>query len=179
MQMAMANQRPMFIVDMKNYDGSETLIYKTACRGIIWKDGKLALVRSQVHGYYKFPGGGRKKGETNIDALVREVREEAGLDVIPSTAKLFGMAKRREKVDADHTLVQESYYYDCKVTGEMHPPQLTKKEALAGFVFEFTDPQTAIEANDRFLSKNSYGAITRDNRVLRMIAKRAGQFPKV
>ena len=159
----------LFTVDMKDYDGNEPVVSKTACRGIIWKDGRLALVHSLTYGYYKFPGGGMKKMETFFDTLKREVREESGLDVIKGSECGYGMVKRIEKGQMDYLLLQDSYYFTCEVSDIIHPQELTKKEAAAGFVLEFVDPEKAIAANDAYLSTTSYGAVLRDNRVLRML----------
>lgn len=41
----------------------------------------VLVVRSRVHGSWGFPGGGVKRGESIPDAVVRECREELGVDV--------------------------------------------------------------------------------------------------
>jgi 8-oxo-dGTP pyrophosphatase MutT (NUDIX family) len=61
-------------------DSSE-LNFNIAVLGIVVRDGKV-LVLPQFDGY-DFPGGGVEKGESHLDALVREVREETGFDVVP------------------------------------------------------------------------------------------------
>ena len=43
---------------------------------------------------YKFPGGGIEKNESNIDALIRETKEEAGLVVIKDSIKEYGYVHR-------------------------------------------------------------------------------------
>ena len=110
-----------------------------------------------------------KKRETDIDTLVREVREESGLDVIPDSAEYFGMTKRKEKGIWDYILLQDSHYYTCRVTDRLYPQELGKKETLAQFELEYVDPRIAIEANEKYLSGHSDGAIVRDNLVLKMI----------
>ena len=163
--------RPLFTIDMEDYDDSDPVLTQPASRGIIWKDGKLALIRSVKYGYYKFPGGGLEDGESLTDALIREVREEAGLEVIPESIRLYGMSKRIEKGIWDYVLDQDSYYYLCDVTGRTFPQKLGKHEKEAKFVLEYVDLQTAVEANERYLRKDSKVAIDRDNRVLKMLAE--------
>lgn len=46
-------------------------------------DGTIALIRRERDGhcYYLVPGGGVEPGESDVDAAVREAREELGLEV--------------------------------------------------------------------------------------------------
>ncbi len=55
------------------------LTMRPSIYGVIIKDDKVLLVK-QWDGY-AFPGGGVEVGEDMYDALVREVREETGLEV--------------------------------------------------------------------------------------------------
>lgn len=49
---------------------------------IIIKDGKILLLRRVRDGkeYFVFPGGALEKGETQEEAIIREVKEELGID---------------------------------------------------------------------------------------------------
>ena len=47
------------------------------------EQGKILLVKTQ-HGGWVFPGGQVEVGENLIDALVREIKEESGIDVTVS-----------------------------------------------------------------------------------------------
>ncbi|MDN5303139.1 MAG: 8-oxo-dGTP diphosphatase [Fusobacteriaceae bacterium] len=55
---------------------------KTA-RAIIFIEDRLCLIKRIKNGneYYVFPGGGIKKGEKGKQAVIREVKEELGIDV--------------------------------------------------------------------------------------------------
>lgn len=49
---------------------------------IVIHDNKLLVMyRKNDQEYYTFPGGGIESGETNEEAVIREVKEEASLDV--------------------------------------------------------------------------------------------------
>ncbi len=53
--------------------------------GIVWKDGKVLIGRRRTDrmlgGLWEFPGGKIEPGESPVEAVVREVREETGLEV--------------------------------------------------------------------------------------------------
>jgi 8-oxo-dGTP diphosphatase len=57
---------------------------KVIC-GIIFKDDKIFLCRRNANkslaGYWEFPGGKIESGETDVDALSRELHEELGMKV--------------------------------------------------------------------------------------------------
>ena len=74
-----ANMRLLFEIDLKNYDENGKAFRRPSARAIIIKDNKIYMVHSLVYDYYKFPGGGIESNESNIDALIRETKEEAGL----------------------------------------------------------------------------------------------------
>ncbi len=51
------------------------------CQGVVLRDGCVALaVRNDLRGW-ELPGGNANRGESAESAVVREVREETGLDV--------------------------------------------------------------------------------------------------
>jgi ADP-ribose pyrophosphatase YjhB (NUDIX family) len=56
------------------------LTFRPSVYGVIIEDGKILLSKQWGDGY-DFPGGGIDLGESIIDALKREVKEETGLDV--------------------------------------------------------------------------------------------------
>lgn len=53
-------------------------------------DKKLLMTLSQGKDTYYIPGGKREAGESDIEALSREVREELTVDLIPDTVKHYG-----------------------------------------------------------------------------------------
>jgi 8-oxo-dGTP pyrophosphatase MutT (NUDIX family) len=67
-------------------------------------DGGLLLVRhSYLAGWY-FPGGGVEPGETVIEALARELDEEAGLRPV-GVPNLLGVYLNRKLAARDHVLL--------------------------------------------------------------------------
>ena len=79
----------ILVMDEKNYSPDLEEIYRVAVRGIIFIDGKLLMIENSF-GEVKLPGGGIDSGENDYQALVREVKEETGYDVIPDTIVPFG-----------------------------------------------------------------------------------------
>lgn len=83
--------------------------------GLIEKDGNFLLIRRRVpslHVEWAFPGGKIKEGETEEKALVREIREEVGLDV----------EVVRQLLERKHpnTLVQTVYFH-CRSLSDEEP----------------------------------------------------------
>lgn len=63
-------------------------VYKAA--GILTKDRKLLVVRGRGKDFFKSPGGKLDPGETSVQALIRELKEESKIDVIASDLEEFG-----------------------------------------------------------------------------------------
>ncbi len=55
---------------------------KRVVAGIAEKDGRVLLFYSQKHKLWEFPGGKVDEGETDVDALRREWREELNCEII-------------------------------------------------------------------------------------------------
>lgn len=54
---------------------------RPAAFAVILHNGKVLLLKLKHTGKYHLPGGGVKAGERIVDALKREVREEAGIEI--------------------------------------------------------------------------------------------------
>jgi len=82
-------------------------------RAIIIKDNKiLTIKRTKPEGiFWVFPGGGVEEGETNEEALIRECREELGVDV--KIDNLF--CEMDSKIPK--TFGQREYFYFCEING--------------------------------------------------------------
>jgi 8-oxo-dGTP pyrophosphatase MutT (NUDIX family) len=49
----------------------------------LWLNGQILLVKNSYVQYFSLPGGYVKSGESGVDAAIRELREELGLEVSP------------------------------------------------------------------------------------------------
>ena len=164
----------LFTIDLKDYDPNGKKFYRPSVRGIIFdKDGNLAMAYSEKYHYYKFPGGGIEDGETHIEALTREIKEETGLALIPESVKEFGEVLRmqnKNEAGEDIIFVQYNYYYTCEVEHEVGEQDLDDSEKEAGFALKFVPIAEAIAANSAFRgSSMKQQMVEREKRVLEII----------
>ena len=139
----------LFEIDLKNYDINGKAFIRPSARAIIIKDNKIYMVQSLLYDYYKFPGGGIEKDESNIDALIRETAEEAGLNVIEDSIKEYGYVHRIQKSNHDDydIFLQDNFYYLCDVEENKINQKLDDYEDYEKFTLELVDPRIAIDAN--------------------------------
>lgn len=166
--------RQLFEIDLQDYENSDSVFSRPSARAIIFKnDNKIALVYSKKEKYYKFPGGGIHKDEDKKEALIREVREEVGLIVIPESICEFGSVMRRQKSNVSpHTIFeQENFYYTCKTKNEIIEQNLDNYEAEAGFILRFVDLDEAISVNSAYKSEDYFNEIMimRETKILQML----------
>ena len=121
--------RLLFEMDAKDYDPDGKVFSRPSARGIIIRDGKIAMVHSLKYDYYKFPGGGIEKGESPEQTLQREVAEEAGLQVIPQSIREYGLVHRVQKGEKGDVFVQDNYYFLCDAEAEIHLQHLDDYES--------------------------------------------------
>lgn len=142
---------------------------RMAARAVIFKGNLLLMVKSN-DGDYKFPGGGIENGESEIEALIREVREETGYMVSAIKKKLGIFTERR--TDATHNDIFEmcSAYYLCDIAEEQQSNKLDDYEMALGFKETWIDINDAIEKNELILERNTCGIwVKRENHVLRIL----------
>ena len=82
------------------------------------QDGKILSTRSKGKDKYYIPGGKREAGETDIETLVREVKEELSVDIIESSAKFYGVFEAQAHGKAEGVIVKMTCY-TAEYTGEL------------------------------------------------------------
>jgi len=175
--------RELFVLDKKNYDPNGSVGRRPSVRGIIVRDGKVAMMHSKKYNYYKLPGGGIEPGETLEDTLVREVREESGLIVKPETIREFGYVRRIEKGRKEDIFVQDNYYFLCEAETTPVEQNLDDYEAEEQFTLEFVFVEHATNTNEtaNHFEKEEiptfHGMLERENRVLALVREEL-QFEK-
>ncbi len=84
------------------------------------KDKKLLGVRAEGKDVYYIPGGKRKERETDKEALIREVKEELNVELVPESLKLVNVFKAQAHGKEEGVILQMTCYSgDFK--GEMSP----------------------------------------------------------
>lgn len=128
------------LFDEKNYKQRSGIV-REAVRAIIVKDGKVALIKSLKENHYKFPGGGIELGESPIDTLIRETKEETGLIINYDSIRECGFIHEIKKsIFNDDAFEQKSYYYFVEVKDETCEQELSEREKDLKYVLEWVDP---------------------------------------
>lgn len=74
------------------------------------EDGRILCARSRGRDVFYIPGGKLEAGETELDALLREIKEELAVDLVPETVRAFGTYQARAHAQADGVEVVMSCY---------------------------------------------------------------------
>lgn len=153
------------VYDEKNYEDTTEVFEKESIRGIIMRDGKLAMQCSK-YGEYKIPGGCREDGETYLQTLAREVNEETGLIIVEDSAVELGeiLEVRKDIFDDKTKYICHSYFYYCEVKDEMTAMHLTDNEIEKGYVLAWATPEEIYARNVGISGKNK-----RDTAFIKMI----------
>lgn len=127
---------------LNNYEANETLKPRNATRTVVFdKDGKVAIINVEKHGYYKIPGGGIEEGEDLDDAALREAKEETGCDcvIIDKIGQIETEIPAWEMLDISDGFI-------AVVSGEKNSPEYEDWEKERGFKVEwFDDINSAIK----------------------------------
>ena len=148
----------ILVMDEHNYDDNLSEILRVAIRGIIFIDGKLLMIEDSF-GEVKLPGGGMEPGEDDYQALIREVKEETGYDVIPESIKPFGeIEEKRLSVNEPMIWHQINRLYFCSVYPEQGQCEYSENEKKYGFHQVFYTIEEALKVNERMLDNEGLQA---------------------
>ena len=84
------------------------------------KDRKILMTRSKGKDVWYIPGGKREEGESDKEALMREVKEELSVDLFPDTISYLGTFKAQAHGKPEGVFVQMTCYR-AYYKGELTP----------------------------------------------------------
>ena len=131
------------------------------CGAVIEKDGKIVIVqegKEKVKGLWNLPAGRMKKHEKLTDAVLREVKEETGLDVA-----LEGIIGIYERISQDGEGALAFYFKTIPISGDLLPQDEEIINAKWITYDEF------MEMNDEDLRKCRVKKIVEDSRIRGLI----------
>jgi len=164
-----SEEKILFCLDEKDYKENGTKFERIAVRAVLKKGNQYALIRSSKYGEYKFPGGGMKKGEELKDTVIREVKEETGLNVIPASLKLIGKVLERRKGEVEDLFEMISYYYEAEIEIEIGECNLDDYEKEYGYELTYASLEAAIQNNEQLKDISEIPWVKRDTKVMQYL----------
>ena len=146
--------KKLLLLDYQDYSEEMPVFTKHTVRGIILRDGKLAMQRG-CSGEFKILGGVVEEGEDHETALMREIMEEAGLIVDADSIQPIGYVeeRRRDVFCTDRVYHCFTYFYACQVMDKTVEPELTECEKQKGYQLIWEVPERILEANCRIIKE--------------------------
>ena len=116
---------------------------KVDVRGVIFQDKKILLVKEKLDGMWALPGGWADIGYTPSEVVVKEVKEEAGLDIAP--VKLLAVYDKKCHAHPPSALHVYKMFILCAITGGTLNPGMETLEAA--FFSQDKLPELSVERN--------------------------------
>lgn len=139
------------IYDLKlNYN--ESFERREVVRGVYVKDGKILVVHPKDEMIYGLPGGGIEEGESHVDALSREMREEVGATKIEIIKYIGQMISHRKKYDSEKRFIPTHHLYRIDIL-EQGKQELIDYEKNIGLHAVYMEIDDVIKANEIALQK--------------------------
>ncbi len=96
------------------------------------KDRQLLSTLSAEKDTWYIPGGKREEGESDLQALVREVKEELTVTIKENTVKLYGVFEAQAHGKAEGMIVRMTCY-EADFDGELQPSAEVEKMAFVNY----------------------------------------------
>ena len=74
------------------------------------KNGQVLSTKSKGKNKYYFPGGKREIGESDEQTLIREIREELSVEIVPNSHKYIGTFKAQSDGMKEGIIVKMTCY---------------------------------------------------------------------
>ncbi|RYU94717.1 NUDIX hydrolase [Emticicia agri] len=106
------------------------------------EDRKILSTRSKGKDTYYFPGGKREPYESDEEALLREIKEELTVDLVPDSLQFFGRFEAQAHGHTEGvTVVMTCYLADYQ--GELKPD--AEIEELAWLTYADKEKSSAVD----------------------------------
>jgi len=153
-------------------DLSANNFIRKASRAIVLNGENILLLYTKRYHDYSLPGGGIDEGESNIDGLIRELKEETGARNVKNI-KEFGLYEEfRPWYKSDFDIVHmQSYCYICTIDDELLEPELESHEIDNGMHPIWMNIHQAICHNEHTIAKSEKKglSIERETFLLKLI----------
>ena len=116
---------------------------KVDIRGVIFKKDRILLVREKIDGLWALPGGWADIGYTPSQIVVKEVKEEAGLEVKP--VKLIALLDKNCHAHPPSALHVYKLFILCDIIGGSAEPGMETSEVA--FFSRDEIPDLSVERN--------------------------------
>ncbi len=110
---------------------------KIDVRGVVFRDGKILLVKERADGGWTLPGGWADVGDSPAECAVREIREESGFDA--RAVKLLAIYDRSRHGHPVHPNYVYKLFFLCELLGGTAVPSI-ETEAVDFFAVDNLPP---------------------------------------
>jgi len=134
-------------------DMSAKSFNRKATRAIVLNGDNILLLYTKRYHDYTLPGGGIDEGESNVEGLSRELKEETGAHNVQNI-KEFGLYEEfrpwyKEGFDIVH---MQSYCFTCTIDDELLDPELESHELANGMHPVWLNIHQAIAHNEHTMA---------------------------
>lgn len=131
--------------------------HRLGSRGLVFKNGKVAILNKQSKNEYKLVGGGIEKDEDPTTAFQREVLEETGCQI--EIIEFLGITEEYKSQD---NFRQTSYVYVANVINDTGNFNFTQKEVDEGsnlLWLDINDALKLIKESENKLVSSKYESV--------------------
>jgi 8-oxo-dGTP pyrophosphatase MutT (NUDIX family) len=130
-------------------------IRRVAVRAIVFQENKFLMLYSQTNKDYSFPGGGIESGESNHEALKRELMEECGAEIIAIDRQVAEIIEMDPAIEPDIAFfIRNTHYFLCRISNYFTNPVFSTSEKLRNNAIVWVDLEEALYNNQTLMKYN-------------------------
>ncbi len=133
---------------------------KVDVRGVVFKGNKILMVRETIDGCWSLPGGWADVGYTPGEIAVKEVREEAGLEVRP--VRLLAVLDKKRHPHPPSPYHIYKIFIGCEILGGETAAGMETSEV--GFFDREHLPELSVERNTKSQLELMFGFLDEPDR---------------